>query len=355
MKKILFVHGSALNKAGTENFMMNVIKNIDADFKIDLLVFSKNRSALDEDFLKLGAKIYYLSPRSFFKVLKAIKKAHYDLVHAHMNALNGIVLLIFKIMGIKVLISHSHGSKNFVDNRFLDHLENIIKRAIPYLSDHLLSCSKEAGDFLYGHHPYKIINNGIDLTRYRFNKTKRAIKREELKLKDEIALGAIGRLNFQKNPLFLLEVLNLLKKEGLKAKLFFIGEGELQEALMNKMKELKLEGETVFLGSRDDVGDILSALDFVLMPSLFEGLPYALVEAQASGAYCLASANVDRRTKMIDHFSFLKIDDPQVWAKTIKDHVDYKRQDETKALKEKGYDVKDNIKALGAYYRSLLK
>ena len=350
MKKILFVHGSALNRAGTENFMMNVIRYAPKDLRIDLLVFSKKKGSYEEAFIEKGTNIYHLAPSSFFKVLAMLKKERYDLVHAHMNALNGIILPVFKLMGVKVLVSHSHGSKNFVDNYFLDKLENVIKKLIPLWTDHLLACSKEAGAFLYGKHPYRLIDNGIDLDRFYYDAQTRARKRQELGLDDMLLVGAIGRLNFQKNPLFLLDVLAVLKKSITKVKLVYIGEGELKEAIIQKAAELKIGSDVLLLGSRNDVPELLNALDFVLMPSLFEGLPYALVEAQASGVYCLCSTNVDQRTKLTANFTFLKIDDPKSWADVIKENSIYDRQDETSSLKRQGFDAKDNVMKLCGYY-----
>lgn len=354
-KKILFIHGGTLEKAGTESFMMNVLRHIDKSaYQIDFVVFGCKPGAYDDEVRSYGSKIYAINLFTLLKMSREIKRAGYDIVHAHMNALNALILPYFRMLGIKILISHSHGSRNFINNRVIDFLENQLKRITPHLTFNLLACSKEAGDFLYGKHPYTIINNGIDTTIFHYDPVLRNNIRKAMNIEDKLVIGAIGRLNFQKNHSFLLKVFVKIAQKRKDAVLLLIGDGELKENLQKQAETLKIEDHVHFLGIRQDVNAILSALDFVMMPSLFEGLPYALVEAQATGVFCLASDTIDQKTAMTGNFVFLPIDDPDIWANACLERLDYIRKDESLTIKEKGFDVIQNVKDLEHYYQKVL-
>lgn len=354
-KKVLFIHGGTLEKAGTESFMMNVLRHIDKSaYQIDFVVFGCKPGTYDEEVRSHGSKIYAINLFTLFKMSREIKKSRYDIVHSHMNALNALILPYFRMLGIKTLISHSHGSRNFINNRLIDIIENQLKKLIPHITGNLLACSKEAGDFLYGRYPYTIINNGIDTGIFHFDPDWRNKARKEMGLDDKLVIGAIGRLNFQKNHSFLLDVFAKIAARRDDAVLLLIGDGELRGSLEKQTKALRIDDNVRFLGIRQDVNVILSTLDFVMMPSLFEGLPYALVEAQATGVFCLAADTIDQKTAMTPNFIFLPIDDKEIWVETCLNNCGYTRKDESSTIKNKGFDVVQNVKDLERYYQKVL-
>lgn len=358
--KILFVHGGTLKKAGTETFMMSVFRNIDkSKFHIDFLVFGETPGDYDQEVIEAGAKIFrfplkisnLLHPTHLRTLNKSIQFESYDIVHAHMNALNYPILKHFKKMGIKTLISHSHGSKHFVENKLLITLKERWKRKIPSVTTHLLACSKAAGDFLYESTPYELINNGVDTTKYQYNPMIRKAYRESMNLDNKFIYGHIGRFNFQKNHKFLIDVFRHIKNLDDKAHLILVGEGELEKEIVSQINNLGLQEHVTLLGVRDDIPELLQMMDGFIMPSVFEGLPYVLVEAQASGLQCFAADTIDSQSKILNSFFFLPLDCPQNWAQFVilnrkPDHIQSRD-----ILIDKGFDVYENVRNLESYYK----
>lgn len=361
-KKILFVHGGILQKAGTETYMMSVFRHIDPEkYQIDFVVFGLEAGDYDDEVLAKGATIYRLptNPMKLIKMVRSetfqqtLKAANYDIVHAHMNALNYPILKYLKEMGIPVLVSHSHGTKHFVENRFLIFVKETMKRKIKTITSNLLACSKGAGDFLYDDAPYTIINNGVDTDTYRYNPKTRATMRASLNLDGKCVLGHIGRFNFQKNHDFLLDVFSDVVKMEPTAHLLLVGDGELKAHIVSKIASLGLQDMVTLLGVRDDIPNILQAIDHFIMPSLFEGLPFVLVEAQATGLQCFAATTIDSQSEIIEPFHFLPLDCAKSWAQAIVDHREYERVDTQAVLKAKGFDVVENVLTLEHYYDTI--
>lgn len=360
-KKVLFIHGGILQKAGTETYMMSVFRNIDPlKYTIDFVVFGENQGAYDQEVLDKNSKIFRI-PTSIAKTGKLktiknqIKDQNYDIVHAHMNALNAPILNFFKKLGIPVLISHSHGSKHFVQNKALIFIKEIWKKKISSITPYLLACSKAAGDFLYGDAPYTIINNGVDTSSYDFNTEVRERVRHELKLKDEVVYGHIGRFNFQKNHKFLIDVFASILKKQENSHLVLVGDGELREDIVTQIEKLGIKDKVTLLGVRDDIPNILQALDCFIMPSVFEGLPFALVEAQASGLQCFAADTIDSQSKILNNFHFLPLSCPESWSNSILENLDTNRQSTKSILIDKGFDVFENVNKLEEFYEATKK
>lgn len=358
--KILFIHGGILNKAGTESYMMSVLNALPDTYHIDFLVFGRSVGAYDKEVITRGSKIfripYELKDRkidgpSLRTTLKLIKNENYDIAHAHMNALNAIVLRYMRYIGIPVRISHSHGSKHFTESKAAIALKDRLIPKLPNVSTHLIACSKEAGDFLYPNNDYTLINNGIDPKRYEYNKKVRKEIRNELNLSNKFILGHIGRFNFQKNHDFLVDIFNEYIKLDKDAHLLLIGEGELESNIKDKLVKLNLLDNVTFAGVKPDTAPYYQAMDTFVLPSVFEGLPYVLVEAQCSGLLCLVSDQVDKNSKMIDDFYFLELKEPKEWAQLLYEERKYKRKDGKQALIDHGFDLFENVNKLEKIYR----
>ena len=362
--KVLFAHGGTLEKAGTEAYMMSVFRNVDPKkVRIDFLVFGCKEGYYDKEVITRGGKIYRipLTPDDFLKknptrstIMKIIEKEQYDIMHSHMNALNPLLFKHAKKIGIPYMISHSHGSRHFVDNKILIKYKDQLMKQIPKYADVLLACSKEAGDFLYPNEDYIIINNGIDLKQYEYNEATRKRLRKELNVEDQLVFGHVGRFNFQKNHKFLIEVFNEILKTIPDAILALAGEGELLGEVQEQVRAYGIEEHVKFLGLRDDIPDVLQILDVFLLPSVFEGLPYVLVEAQAAGLLCFAADTIDAKSALTDDFHFLPIDNPQEWSDYIVGNLEYKRKSTRERLIREGFDEKENVKKLELIYEDLI-
>ena len=133
--------------------------------------------------------------------------------------------------------------------------------------------------------------------------------KDKYDLNNKLILGHIGRFNIQKNHKFIVEILKDLKKKNDDFKFLFIGDGELKEEILNSIKNEGLENNILYLGLQSNINIWLNIMDLLIFPSLFEGLPVVLVEAQSTGLPCIISnkisQDVDLGLKLV---KFLSID-----------------------------------------------
>ena len=363
--RILQIVGG-MDMGGIENFIMNVYRNIDrAKVQFDFFIHNDKDAIFENEIKELGGKIFKIphitksGHSSYIKNLKKFFQEHreYKVIHCHRDELNGLVLKEAKKNNVKVRISHSHNAYPKYNSLLGKLYKKYYLSQINKYATERFACSQIAGEWMYGKNTkFKVINNGIDVTKYTFNEKIRKLKREELKLKEnEIAVGHIGRLVLQKNHKFLIEIFNELLKVNNNYKLFLIGEGELKEEIENKIKELKIENKVIFLGIRKDVNELLQGFDMFVFPSFHEGLPVTLVEAQGAGLKCFISDSITREIDLECGLTeFISLEkSPKEWAEIIDKNREYERKDTVEALRSHGYDMTQNAKKLEALYIKL--
>ena len=194
------------------------------------------------------------------------------------------------------------------------------------------------------------------IDKYRYNVEVRTQKRKELGLSDEFVIGNVGSFKPQKNQQFLINVFNeLLNEVPQKAhyRLMLVGEGALRTELEKKVNELGIKSYVLFTGSRDDVDELLQAMDVYALPSLYEGLPVTGIEAQAAGLPCIFSDTITKEVK-ICNTKYLSLDDEYAWAREILKLQYFERKDTSDIVHKRGYDIKMEAKKLEDYYRSLV-
>ena len=222
------------------------------------------------------------------------------------------------------------------------------------------TCGKEAAENLFGRnlacHSYQM-NNAIEVEDFQFNQEVREKKRKELQAEETINLVNIGRFNTQKNQSFLLEVFAELIKRKKKYKLFLVGQGELESQLREKAKQLKIEQDVEFLGLRNDVPELLQAMDIFLFPSLHEGFSVAFVEAQTTDIKAVISDGVPTESILIpENVTVIPLkNSAQQWAEKIAEINNFERKNVADLIKEKGYDIKENAQKLEKKYKELVK
>ena len=184
---------------------------------------------------------------------------------------------------------------------------------IRFLQCYRFACSKAAGNFLYRtglkKKSYFLMPNAIDTKRYCFNRSVREKVRQELGLADAFIIGHIGRFVPQKNHLFLMQTFKKIAEKIPSARLLLIGDGPKRTEIMQLAEELHLEERILFLGQRNDIPDLIQAMDLFLLPSIYEGLPVSCLEVQAAGLPCIASDAVSSETAYEEDFSFLPLGD----------------------------------------------
>ena len=187
-----------------------------------------------------------------------------------------------------------------------------------------------------------ILKNGIDTNKLRFNKVLRKKKREELKINDDsFAICSVGRLSEQKNTIFILKVFEEICTKKDNAHLFLIGDGPLKDKAQAYADLSKYHNNIHFLGVRQDIPDILQGMDLFLMPSLYEGLPIAAIEAQSTSLPLLIADTVDSDVKILDSTEFESLDSsPEIWAAHSLELVQKnERRDVSEQMCCSGYDL----------------
>ncbi len=291
----------------------------------------------------------------FCKILNLCRKEKYDIVHIHGNSTNmAIELFAVTLGGVKVRIAHSHNTATMHP-----FMHNLLWPMFSKLCTTRLACGEDAGKWLYRDKNFTVLNNGIQTKDYAFSEEKRNTVRKELGIQDdEILLGHVGNFIEQKNHSFLIDIFSEVHSENPKFKLLLISDGMLMPIIKDKVHSLGLDDVVIFLGKTLKVSEYLQGMDLFLLPSLHEGLPVVLVEAQAAGLICAVSNTVAKEADLTETSVFLPIDTVAPWT-TVIEKLGYKKrnreEDSTNniaLIKEKGYDIEQNADQLRQIYVS---
>lgn len=372
MEKILQVT-SCFQYGGTEAYIMNNYRNIDKqNFKFDFWFFQEENSPYEQEIKNLGGELYHGEVPKIKRILffiialvKHLKKnGPYDVVHSHVNLMNGWVMLAAFIGGVRVRVSHSHDTSGKDTN-------NIVKKLYYKMSVYMiklfatkkLACGKDAGNYLYGNRYFslhgEVVNNGIDISNF-INKNAMAVSKlkHEFDIPDDhLIVGNITRFEPKKNPDFTVEIFNELVEMNPNTTLILGGvDGGQLAYIKQKVCKLNLEDRVRFIGVRKDVNDWLNIMDVYLFPSLYEGLPIALLESQAAGVKCFASTEVSKEADLgLGLVEFIELDKgPKNWAGFILKNLD-KSTISSEVIStffdNSGYSVKSSVKRIEQIYK----
>lgn len=349
---------NGLLNGGVEKVIINYFSNMKNKDDYDLHIISQGDTDLKcvKEFEDLGFTIHMVTKKkiSLFKNYKDIrnilKKEKFDIVHCHMTTTNFFPLLYSKLSGVKVRISHSH-----LDNSVIPFMERVYIRLTRLVSKIRFACSKSASTYLFGKNKnVTIINNAINVDNFKYNEKIRKDIRKELKIsEDKIVIGHVGRFVDQKNHAFIIDLFKELSKDNDKYELLLIGTGELEDFIKEKVKKYNLSNRVKFLGTRNDVNELMQAFDIFILPSKFEGLGIVLIEAQVSGLKCFASSNIPEEVKVTNNIKLLDLD-IDLWKKEINKVKDFKREDKSNEISKHGFDIKIESNKLDSIYKELL-
>lgn len=348
-----------MNRGGLETMLMNYYRNIDrTKVQFDFLTHrpENEKKDYDDEIRSLGGKIYHmpvLNPfsRNYMKSLDEFFKEHkeYKIVHSHLDCLSAYPLKMAKKNGVPVRIAHSHNTSQEKNLKYL--IKDYSKKQIPKYATHLFACGREAGEWMFGKHKFQIMNNAIDAKKFIYNEEVRKQKRQELGIEGKFVIGHVGRFNLQKNHEFLIRCFKDFAKSNKDAILILIGNGELQDKIRQQVKEYQIEDQVKFLGLREDIPQLLQAIDLFLFPSLFEGLPVTLVEAQAAGLPCVISDTITDEIMITDAISKVSLEsDLKKWNQAILKYKDMKRRNTMSEIEAHGFDIEKNARWLEEFY-----
>lgn len=363
--RILIINTVRFRLNGMTSVILNYYRNMDkSGMQIDFVVSNKISKQYRTELESNGSNIYYLprksNPLSYqMKLYKILKEKKYNLVHVHGNsAMMLLDILPAKIANVPVRIVHAH-------NTTCSHimLHKILFPIFEKCYTHGFACGQDAGRWLYGDRPFVELKNGIDLMKYQFDKSIREEYRKKIQAGNKVVLGHVGNFIEQKNHTFLLDWYAELLKENSNYLLLLISDGALLEVMKEKVHRLGIENNVLFLGKTTEVHNYLQAMDIFVLPSLYEGLPVVLVEAQASGLPCLVADTVSREANLTNSIEFVSIDNTVDWVKKVRETSDQlltrNRNKEClnwqHVIAEAGYDITQNANYLKKLYTNYIK
>ena len=358
--KILEVIGS-MNMGGAETFLMNVLRNINKEkFEFYFLCYGNQKFDYEEEIKKLGGKIIRIESINKSNFLdyvsinkKVIQENGIDIVHSHTYYNSMFSILAAKKSGIKKIICHSHTTMSEPNPNVLKRFYYFIsKRIINKYSNVFLACGEDAGKSLfYSKNHFTIIDNGIILENFYYKENNRQEIEKALRINSKTTvIGHVGRFEKVKNHSFILDVFFEYKKINNNSKLLLIGDGLLKKEIEKKAVKMNLQKEILFLGKRNDVNKLYSRMDALLFPSLYEGLPLTLIEAQTNGLPILASDTIDKDVDISKKIVFYPLSKGEkMWAEKLNSIVNT-RYDVNKIIENSVYNMKNNIYKLECIY-----
>ncbi len=337
------------NIGGIETFLLNLYTQIDRNEVQFEFVTAVENPALGDRLEKLGGIIHRVSPHSnpfaYKKDISKLLENNYDVIHVHKNsAANIIPLELAEKSGAKKIIVHSHNTAPSMGKASV-LLHKMNRKKLCKIADYKFACSTEAGKWLFGGDEFTLIKNGIITSRFLYDEKIAAEKRKELGVPENAVLfGHVGRFTDQKNHTFLLDIFSEILKKKPESTLLLVGDGEHKSDCENKARALKISDKVIFAGVREDIPDLMKAMDAFIMPSLYEGLPIVGIEAQAAGLPLFLSDTVSPETELCGSVKWFSINDSAdeiadiILSETLSDtDTRIKRNSE---IAKKGYDIK---------------
>lgn len=353
---------------GVESVVMNYYRYIDrTKIQFDFICDDDSTTIPYEEIEKLGGKVILIPPyqkvlKYHNKLKKILKEGHYKIVHSHINTLSVFSLFAAKCAGVPLRIAHSHSTTNKKEKK-KNLLKQVLRPFSKIYANKYMCCSELAGRWLFGDKEYDkgnvyLLNNAIDLDKFKYDKKLRDKKRKELDIdKDTLVIGHIGRFVEQKNHRFLLDIFDEIHKKESNSILLLAGQGPLMDEMKEKVNILGLNDCVKFLGQRSDANELYQAFDVFLLPSLYEGLPVVGVEAQAAGLLCVLSDNMTKETKVLDSTIFMNLNNTtEEWAdKLLNSYKIFVRKDTREEISKNGFNIKHEASKLIKYYLECLK
>lgn len=348
-----------MHRAGLETMLMNYYRNIDRNqIQFDFLMHRPNKSDYDDEIIAMGGKVYYaprLYPQNYPKYFKWMKNffaehPEYQIIHSHIDTMSFLPLKAAKKAGVPVRIAHSHNTA--IDKDFKYLLKRYFKIRINSVTTNRLACGDEAGKFLFGKREFTVIPNAVEAEKFYFNEEIRKSKRSELGLTDEFVVGHVGRISYQKNHKFLIQIFHELQKKDNKAVLMLVGVGEKEAEVKRQIKKLGIEEKVRFLGNRSDVSELYQVMDVFVLPSRFEGIPVVGIEAQFADLPCLFSDKTPVEVRFNRKCQFIGLEKtPESWADEIlKTKESAPRSNSREDIVNSRYDIKSAHTFLEEYY-----
>ena len=366
MMRILQVIG-VMDRGGAETMVMNLYRVMDRSrIQFDFLVHEQREGDYDAEIRELGGRFFRIPRFTGFnehvyrKQCRELFAEHpeWAVVHGHIGSSAPIYLSEAKRAG-KYAIAHSH-AQNY-EPGLKGAAFNLIAYPVRVVADFFFGCSREAGLDRFGKRvvngdSFSILAHGIDARRYICDSASHEMAKEEMGLAGRPVVCHVGRLTPVKNHEFLFDVFEIIRMHYPQAVLVLAGRGELEDSLRQSVANRGLDGVVRFLGVVDDVPAVLRAADVFVFPSIKEGLPLAVVEAQASGLPTLMSEGVPESALMGGNAQRIALEDgAEQWAHVCLRQLDTalrgERRDGIELVRSHGFDIVQLSAWLADFYK----
>ena len=347
-----------MNAGGAETYLMKIYRDIDrSSYQMDFCINVKEKCFYEDEINSLGGKIFRIPSRTENysqhkrQLFAIVKENGYKYVFSiSSNATSIIDLIISKRAGAQICSLRSSNSSG-IGNRLFRFAHIASRVLLMRYVDRKIAPSTPAALSMYGK---KAIDNGeviflpnaIDLNVYKYSGLNREKIRKECGIRDDqFVIGHIGRFNTQKNHQFLIDVFFKYHEKNNNAVLFLVGEGTLIDQIREKVMDLGISESVIFAGTKRNIPAILSAMDFFLFPSLFEGMPNTVIEAQASGLVCLISDTITKEANISGNVYYYSLEEnSSKWADQIEICRSGERYDATEDFLKHGYNIENCIR-----------
>ena len=345
--RVLHIVGS-MHPGGIQNFIMNLYENIDRTrVQFDVILHEQTEGDYCDRIRELGGKVYKL-PRMTAKpianlrgIRKIVREGKYNIVIRHTpNAVVAPQLVAAKRGGAKCVILHSHSTNNPGKIR-----HRLGRFWIRHMRIERFACSEEAGRWMFGNSEFPVVRNAIDTERFAFSVQKRETTRRELGIEDSLLFGHIGNFAAVKNHTFLMQVFHEMAGIREDIRLICVGDGDLRVSVERQAAELGIADRVIFTGIRRDTDCIMCAMDMMIFPSVYEGIPLTLIEAQTEGLPMVISDTIHPGARVTDdliHCMSIQ-QSPKAWAQEILAIADQKKERRSYAeeVGRSGYNISE--------------
>lgn len=363
MKKIrVLFYGLSSHLGGIETYLKKIVPLIDKDkYEMSFLIIGEKKPCYYNDFVNMGCGFYKIVSRkenyikNIIELRKLFEIEKFDIVHCHQNSLSYITpVLIALKYGSKVIVhSHNAGLIAEIDVKIRHQLNyyRLLGKDIKRVA-----VSDFAGEWMFGKRTdFTVINNGVEIEKFRFSTEKRERIRREYGILDKEVLIHIGAFRLQKNHVFLIKVFAEYSLSNSDAILMLVGVGELESKVRRMVSDYYLAEKVIFCGQQNDIAAMLSAADKFLFPSLYEGFPNALIEAECSGLPCVVSDVITKQVCIEKFCRRVSLDAPITeWVKALDEKRNIKREKSMEYIMNAGLDTRSEVNKISRIYEDLI-
>lgn len=339
-----------MNHGGAETMIMNLYRKVDrTQVQFDFLCMVEEEGEYNDEIRKLGGRIFTVSSpergriKNLKQIYKILKKEKFVAIHSHVSYYSGLICFVAYLAGIKKRITHSHTTNDLRKKNILRNIYNLFsKLLIKIFSNIKLACGEMAGQYLFGKSNFTILNNGIDLEKYRSITDEQVDKlKEELNIsKDKFVIGHVGRFVDIKNQEYFIELAKNMQKLHNDFVIVLVGHGIDFDRIKKLIEENNLQKYFMLPGLREDIPIFMKMFDVFVMPSLYEGFPLVVVEALAGDNICFLSDRISKETNIIESrviFFSLTGDVEELCENIIQECEQKEKIDIYKLIEEKGF------------------